>query len=85
MNEMQPIPEGNHLGIAKEIVRKLVAFRTDVPFGLSWQAFASAEIVLALNNAASVARAKDGKRKGAGNRCGAFFIAAACDARRRRN
>jgi hypothetical protein len=64
MNEMQPIPEGNHLGIAKEIVRKLVAFRTDVPFGLSWQAFASAEIVLALNNAASAARARRGRVTG---------------------
>jgi hypothetical protein len=37
--------------IARQIVAKLLAFRTAAPFGKTWQAFATAEILLALNAA----------------------------------
>jgi hypothetical protein len=37
--------------IARQIVAKLLAFRTAAPFGKTWEAFATAEILLALNTA----------------------------------
>jgi hypothetical protein len=37
--------------IAQQIVARLLAFRTAVPFGKTWEAFATAEILLALNAA----------------------------------
>jgi hypothetical protein len=37
--------------IARQIVAKLLAFRTVTPFGKTWEAFATAEILLALNAA----------------------------------
>jgi hypothetical protein len=37
--------------IARQIVAKLLAFRTASPFGTTWEAFATAEILLALNEA----------------------------------
>jgi hypothetical protein len=35
--------------IARQIVAKLLAFRTAAPFGKTWEAFATAEILLELN------------------------------------
>jgi hypothetical protein len=35
--------------IARQIVSKLLAFRTTTPFGTTWEAFAMAEILAALN------------------------------------
>jgi hypothetical protein len=37
--------------IARQIVAKLLAFRTVTPFGTTWEGFAVAEILLALNAA----------------------------------
>jgi hypothetical protein len=37
--------------IARQIVSKLLAFRTVTPFGKTWEAFAVAEILTALNAA----------------------------------
>jgi hypothetical protein len=37
--------------IARQIVAKLLAFRTVTPFGTTWEAFAVAEILAALNAA----------------------------------
>jgi hypothetical protein len=37
--------------IARQIVAKLLAFRTVTPFGTTWEGFAVAEILLALNTA----------------------------------
>jgi hypothetical protein len=37
--------------VARQIVVKLLAFRTAAPFGRTWEAFAAAEILLALNAA----------------------------------
>jgi hypothetical protein len=37
--------------IARQIVARLLAFRTAAPFGRTWEAFATAEILLALNAA----------------------------------
>jgi hypothetical protein len=35
--------------IARQIVERIVQFRTAIPCGLTWRAFATAEILLALN------------------------------------
>jgi hypothetical protein len=37
--------------IARQIVAKLLAFRSVSPFGATWEAFAVSEILLALNAA----------------------------------
>ena len=58
--------------IARQIVAKLLAFRTVTPFGTTWEAFAVAEILLALNAASrpeirhkrSVARREPYETKG---------------------
>jgi hypothetical protein len=58
--------------IARQIVAKLLAFRTVTPFGCTWEGFAVAEILLALNAASrpeirpkrSVARREPYETKG---------------------
>jgi hypothetical protein len=42
--------------IARQIVAKLLAFRTTTPFGTTWEAFAMAEILAALNAAGRIHR-----------------------------
>jgi hypothetical protein len=52
--------------IARQIVAKLLAFRTASPFGKTWEAFATAEILLALN--AAHRRQRDSDRRSVARR-----------------
>jgi hypothetical protein len=46
---LAPISSTANEAIARQIVERIVQFRTAMPCGLTWRAFATAEILLALN------------------------------------
>ncbi len=51
-----PIGSSKNEAIARHVVNEIKNFRTVVPFGNSWLAFATAEVLVALNTASGRAK-----------------------------
>jgi hypothetical protein len=51
IGSLAPISSTANEQVARQIVERIVEFRTAAPCGMTWRAFATAEVLLALNAA----------------------------------